>query len=105
VGAPEALGERRKRLCNLLSRHSKAMREGVQLSEAIPGDGDAIFAMLVGWAWKAMISKRNWLTVREWPDTRMAEVEEPSLSAAIMLDCFPLSLVTPRGQITRDHVR
>jgi hypothetical protein len=29
------------------------MREGVQLSEAIPGDGDAIFAMLVGWAWKA----------------------------------------------------
>jgi hypothetical protein len=53
VGAPEALGERRKRLCNLLSRHSKAMREGVQLSEAIPGDGDAIFAMLVGWAWKA----------------------------------------------------
>jgi ATP-dependent DNA ligase len=39
---PEALDERRKRLAKLL-RANKAMRDGIQLSEAITGDGIAIF--------------------------------------------------------------
>jgi ATP-dependent DNA ligase len=40
---PEPLEERRKRLARLLSRKTKAMRDGIQLSEAITGDGAAIF--------------------------------------------------------------
>ena len=40
---PEPLGDRKKRLTKLLSRKTKAMRDGIQLSEAITGDGDAIF--------------------------------------------------------------
>ena len=35
---PEPLEERRKGLAKLLSRRSKAMRDGVQLSKAITGD-------------------------------------------------------------------
>jgi bifunctional non-homologous end joining protein LigD len=38
----EALEERRRRLAKLL-RASKAIRDGIQLSEAITGDGAAIF--------------------------------------------------------------
>jgi bifunctional non-homologous end joining protein LigD len=40
---PEPLEERRKRLAKLLSRKTKAMRDGIQLSEAITGDGATIF--------------------------------------------------------------
>jgi bifunctional non-homologous end joining protein LigD len=40
---PEPLEERRKRLTRLLSRSNKALREGIQLSEAITGDGATIF--------------------------------------------------------------
>ena len=40
---PEPLEERRKRLAKLLSRKTKAMRDGIQISEAITGDGAAIF--------------------------------------------------------------
>jgi bifunctional non-homologous end joining protein LigD len=40
---PEPLEERRKRLAKLLSRKTKAMRDGIQFSEAITGDGAAIF--------------------------------------------------------------
>ena len=40
---PEPPEERRKRLSRLLSRKTKAMRDGIQLSEAITGDGAAIF--------------------------------------------------------------
>ena len=39
----EPLEERRKRLAKLLSRKTKAMRDGIQVSEAITGDGAAIF--------------------------------------------------------------
>jgi ATP-dependent DNA ligase len=39
----EALKERRKRLAKLLSRKTKALRHGIQLSEAITGDGAAVF--------------------------------------------------------------
>ena len=40
---PEPLEERRKRLSKLLSRSNKTMRDGIQVSEAITGDGAAIF--------------------------------------------------------------
>jgi bifunctional non-homologous end joining protein LigD len=40
---PEPLEERRKRLSKLLSRSNKAMRDSIHLSEAITGDGAAIF--------------------------------------------------------------
>src|SRR4051794_9402360 len=36
---PEPLEERRKRLARLLSRSNKALRDGIQVSEAITGDG------------------------------------------------------------------
>jgi bifunctional non-homologous end joining protein LigD len=47
----EPLEERRRRLAKLLSRSNKAMRDGIQLSEAISGDGAAI--TLAGWTSKA----------------------------------------------------
>jgi ATP-dependent DNA ligase len=40
---PEALEERRKRLRKLLARSNKALRDDIQLSEALTGDGAAIF--------------------------------------------------------------
>jgi bifunctional non-homologous end joining protein LigD len=40
---PEPLEERRKSLAKLLSRSNKAMRRGIQLSEAITGDGAVVF--------------------------------------------------------------
>jgi len=40
---PEPLEERRKRLARLLSPSNKALRNGIQLSEAITGDGATIF--------------------------------------------------------------
>ena len=40
---PEPLEERRKRLTRLLSRNTKAIGHGIQLSEAITGDGATIF--------------------------------------------------------------
>jgi ATP-dependent DNA ligase len=36
---PEPLEQRRKRPARLLSRSNKALRDGIQLSEAITGDG------------------------------------------------------------------
>jgi bifunctional non-homologous end joining protein LigD len=39
----EPLQERRKRLTKLLSRSNRALRDGIQLSEAITGDGAGIF--------------------------------------------------------------
>ena len=54
---PEALEERRKRLGKLLSRSNKAMRDGVQLSDALTGDGGAIFRDACGMG-RRIISKR-----------------------------------------------
>ena len=54
---PEALEERRKRLGKLLSRSNKAMRDGVQLSDALTGDGGAIFRDACGLG-RMIISKR-----------------------------------------------
>jgi bifunctional non-homologous end joining protein LigD len=55
---PEPLEERRKRLSKLLSRSNKAMREGIQLSEAITGDGGAIFRHACGLGFEDIVSKR-----------------------------------------------
>ena len=40
---PEPLEERRKRLAKPPSRKTKAVRDGIQISETITGDGAAIF--------------------------------------------------------------
>jgi|tagenome__1003787_1003787.scaffolds.fasta_scaffold20639999_1 bifunctional non-homologous end joining protein LigD len=51
---PEPLEERRKRLAKLLSRKTKAMRDGIQVSEAITGDGPPSFVMPAGWTSKVL---------------------------------------------------
>ena len=55
---PEPLEERRKRLAKLLSRSNKAMRDGIQLSKAITGDGAAIFRHACGLGLEGIVSKR-----------------------------------------------
>lgn len=51
---PEALEERRKRLSRLLSRKTKAVRDGIQLSETIVAETEPpSFVMCAGWASKA----------------------------------------------------
>jgi bifunctional non-homologous end joining protein LigD len=49
---------RRKRLARLLSRSNKAMRQGIQLSEAITGDGAAIFRHACGLGLEGIVSER-----------------------------------------------
>jgi bifunctional non-homologous end joining protein LigD len=55
---PEPLEERRKRLAKLLSRKTKAMRDGIQLSEAITGDGGRVFRHACGLGFEGIVSKR-----------------------------------------------
>jgi bifunctional non-homologous end joining protein LigD len=55
---PEALEDRRKRLSRLLSRKSKAMGDGIQLSEGMIGDGAAIFRHACGLGLEGIVSKR-----------------------------------------------
>jgi bifunctional non-homologous end joining protein LigD len=55
---PEPLEERRKRLAKLLSRSNKALRDGIQLSEAIPGDGATIFRHACWMDLEGIVSKR-----------------------------------------------
>ena len=55
---PEPLEERRKRLAKLLSRKTKAMREGSQLSEGITGDGARIFRHACWTDLEGIVSKR-----------------------------------------------
>src|SRR3954463_12103217 len=56
---PEPLEERRKRLARLLSRSNNPMRDGIQLSEAITGDGAAIFRHACGLGLEGIVSKRD----------------------------------------------
>jgi bifunctional non-homologous end joining protein LigD len=51
---PEPLEERRK----LLSRSNKTMRDGIQLSEAISGDGGRIFRHACAMDLEGIVSKR-----------------------------------------------
>ena len=55
---PEPLEERRKRLAKLLSRKTKAMREAIQLSEAMMGDGARIFRHACWMDLEGIVSKR-----------------------------------------------
>ena len=55
---PEPLEERRKRLAKLPSRSNKAMREGIQLTEAMTGDGPAIFRHACWMDLEGIVSKR-----------------------------------------------
>jgi hypothetical protein len=63
---PEPLEARRKRLAKLLSRKTKAMSDGIQLSEAITGDGAAIFRYACGWA-RGRCLEADRLALRQWP--------------------------------------
>jgi bifunctional non-homologous end joining protein LigD len=54
----EPLEKRRKRLTRLLARSNKAMREGLQLSEAITGDGVTIFQHACRLGLEGIVSKR-----------------------------------------------
>lgn len=54
---PEALEERTNRLAKLLSRKTKAVSEGLQLSEPITGDGGAMFRHAC-WDLEGIVSKR-----------------------------------------------
>jgi bifunctional non-homologous end joining protein LigD len=56
---PEPLEERRKRLMKLLSRKTKAMRDGIQLSEAITGDGGRICRHACAMDVEGIVSKRS----------------------------------------------
>ena len=53
---PEPLEERRKRLARLLK--AQAVREGIQLSEALTGDGATIFRHACGMDREGIVSKR-----------------------------------------------
>jgi len=53
----EALEERRNRLAKLL-RANKAIRDGIQLSETITGDGATIFLHACGLGLEGIVSKR-----------------------------------------------
>jgi bifunctional non-homologous end joining protein LigD len=55
---PERLEERRKRLAKLLSRSNKALRDGIQMSEAITGDGATIFRHACQMDLEGIVSKR-----------------------------------------------
>jgi len=55
---PEPLEDPRKRLARLLSRSNKAMRDGIQLSEAITGDGATIFRHACWMDLEGIVSKR-----------------------------------------------
>jgi len=55
---PEPLEERRKRLAKLLSRKTKAMCDGIQLSQAITRDGARIFRHACWMDLEGIVSKR-----------------------------------------------
>jgi bifunctional non-homologous end joining protein LigD len=73
---PEPLEERRKRLAKLLSRSNKALRDGIQVREAITGDGAVIFRHACWMDLEGIVSKRIG-SRREWPNARLAEDQEP----------------------------
>jgi bifunctional non-homologous end joining protein LigD len=77
---PEPLEERRKRLAKLLSRSNKALRDGIQLSEAITGDGAAIFRHACWMDLEGIVSKRigsRYVSgrTRAWLKTRYCQSE------------------------------
>jgi ATP-dependent DNA ligase len=94
---PEPLEERRKRLSKLLSRKTKAMRDGIQVSEAITGDGAAIFRHACSMDLEGIVSKRigsRYVSgrTRAWLKTNNPNLErrlDPSKNLAIIAHfCF-----------------
>src|SRR6478735_7547892 len=81
---PEPSEERRKRLAKLLSRSNKALRDGIQLSEAITGDGAAIFRHACWMDLEGIVSKAPRLALRQRAHDELAEDEEPEFRAAVM---------------------
>ena len=76
----EPLEERRKMLAKLLSRKTKAMRNGIQLSEAITGNGAAIFRHACWMDLEGIVSKRTGSRyvsgrTRAWPKTKNPDFE------------------------------
>ena len=74
------LEARRNRLEKLLSRSKKAMRDGIQRSEAITGDGAAIFRHACGMDLEGIVSKRTGSRyvsgrTRAWLKTKNASVQ------------------------------
>ena len=72
---PEPLEERRKRLAKLLSRKT-TMRDGIQISEAITGDGAAVVTR-AGWTSKALCRSAR-LTLRERTDAGRLRTKNPN---------------------------
>ena len=56
---PEPLEERRKRLAKLLAHSNNALRDGIQLSEAITGDGATIFRHACWMDLEGIVSKAH----------------------------------------------
>jgi hypothetical protein len=74
---PEPLEARRKRLAKLLARKTKAIRHGIQISEAITGDwGSHLSSCVLDGPRKPCLEARR-LALRERPDASMAEDEDP----------------------------
>jgi bifunctional non-homologous end joining protein LigD len=78
----EPLEERRKRLERLLSRKAVALRDGIQLSEAIMGDGARIFRHACGLGLEGIVSKRTGSRyvsgrTRAWLKTKNPNFERP----------------------------
>ena len=79
---PEPLETRRKRLAKLRSRKNKAVRDGIQLSEAITGDGAAIFRHACWMELEGIVSKRvgsRYVSgrTRAWLKTKNPNFERP----------------------------
>ena len=73
---PEPLEERRKRLARLLYRSNKALRDGIQLSDAITGEGAAIFRHACWMELKGICLEAHRLAVCERPDAGLVEDKE-----------------------------
>jgi bifunctional non-homologous end joining protein LigD len=73
---PEPLEKRRKRLSKLLSRSNKTMRDGIQVGEAITGDGAAIFRHACWMDLEGIVSKR--IGSRYVSGTGLAEGKNPN---------------------------
>ena len=72
---PEPLEQRRKRPARLLSRSNKALRDGIQLSEAITGDGGAVSVTRAEWTSKRIGSRYVSGRTRAWLKTKNPNFE------------------------------
>ena len=86
------------------------MREGIQLSEALTGDGAAIFRHACGLGLEGIVSKRIGSRYVSGLDARLAENEEPALWAYLTrmlsnadLDCLIADLRT--NPLTKQELR